>query len=124
MSVQHPTGPDGPNVDVIAGLRAIADFLQDHPELPVARWASVSLRAAGDDRPARETLAAVAAALGEQAVEARQYGGDVEIRGEFGPAMLRATARVSELVDPAPVAYEPIIAPEYSVKLRRVAVAS
>lgn len=111
MSVEHPTGLQGPNVDVIAGLRAAADFLALHPELPRARWASVSLRGGADFHQARETLTAVAAALGDRAVE-KLYSGDVEITGEFGPVVIRAAAKVSELADaaPEPVAYEPIIA--------------
>lgn len=103
--------PAGPNVEVVAGLRDLASFLEAHPELPCARWASVSLRAIHDEHPARETLELVAGALGERAVERCGWGSDVEIAGEFGPCQLRASASVAELTDPEPepVKYEPII---------------
>ncbi len=114
MIHEQPTHPDAPNAEVAAGLRDLAAFLDSHPELPAARWASVSLRAVNDRQPARETLELVARALGGRAAERRTYGGDVEIVGKFGPCALKASASVAELrlPEPAPLEYEPIIEPD------------
>jgi hypothetical protein len=114
MAVSDPTATRGShNLEVAAGLRNLAAFLEDHPELPSARWASVSLRAVRDGQPARQTLELIADALGEAASERRILGGDVEIFGDFGPCRLRASASVQELADlpPDQMPYEPIIKP-------------
>lgn len=109
MIHEHPTPPAGPNTDVAAGLRELATFLEDHPELPGARFAFVSLRANLDRQPARQTLELIARALGEQATERRTLSG-VEIAGEFGPCRLIASAATHELARNAPpIPYEPII---------------
>lgn len=86
-----------PNVEVVEGLRQIADWLEAHPELPRARWATVSLRAVDDGQPARRTLHQVAGALGLRAIERRTLDGDVDISGRFGPVRVRATAALGEL---------------------------
>lgn len=117
MSIFHPTPDLGcPNSEVVAGLRKLAAFLESHPELPRARFASVSLRAVTDGQPARETLELLASSLGTDAIEETVRGSDVEIRGEFGPVALRATASVRELADvpPEQLPYEPIISPVVS----------
>ena len=104
---------DNPNRDVIAGLREVADFLAAHPELPKACYALVSLRSQYDGwgtPPARETLTALAVALGDRATE--RGGGAPLIDGRFsGDVRVCAEAKVSELRDEpvAPVEYEPII---------------
>lgn len=112
MSIFHPTPDLGcPNSEVVAGLRKLATFLESHPELPRARFATVSLRAVTDGQPARETLELLATALGPDAIEDTVRGSDVEISGEFDAVTLKASASVRELADvpPEQLPYEPII---------------
>lgn len=105
----------GANSDLAAGLRELAGWLEDHPELHRASWATVSLRAAGDDQPARETLTLAAEALGEQVTESRRHhdGRDlVDVAGRFGPVKVIASAYLGELAQPGdePQDIEPITA--------------
>lgn len=117
MSI-HPTPSGGSNAEVAAGLRELAAFLERHPELPAARFACVSLRAARDGQPARETLELAASVLGARATEERLFAGDVSITAKFGPVALRASASIAELADTPPdqIPYQPIIKGEYSVR--------
>lgn len=98
-----------PNADVISGLRDAADWLAEHPELPPAYYASISFRSSYAAANAREDLAALAEALGENAAEA-QSGAEVLISGTFGPVRVSAAAQVAALAGvPVMPAYEPII---------------
>lgn len=109
-----PVGVVNPNAAVIAGLREVADLLEQHPELPAVWWASLSLREryakAARDR-ARDELTAVAAAFGDRAVETRQ-GSDISIEARFsGDVRLHADADINDLRDEPPLPeYDPIIA--------------
>lgn len=110
---------ENPNAEVIAGLREAADFLEQHPEMPAARYAWVVLRDRGygaSDPTAREELSAIADALGDRAEE-RESAGTVRIRGTFsGGVHVDGEAEVRHLLPSPPPApeYEPIIkrAPE------------
>jgi hypothetical protein len=112
VSALDPQGAYAHNLDVARGLREVADFLEQHSELPRAKWATITLRYhIGDNSPARETLTLIAQALGEKAVE-KEHSSEVIIEGRFaGNVRVDATAKRSELVDapPDPVEYEPII---------------
>ena len=108
------------NQDVAQGLREVAEFLEQHPELPDVTWASVLVRSqyvSLSKSPARETLTALAEALGERAVE-HGLGDPIVIKGQFsGGVGIEAHANRADLAGvPAPrvIEYEPIIKGERS----------
>lgn len=116
MTVVHDAADRGenPNVDLVAGLRDLADFLEQHPSLPPVRataWVPEHRWSEAARANARADLTAVAEALGERATE-KQTRSSVIIEGAFGPIGLRAEAQIGDLrtVVPPPVPeYEPII---------------
>ena len=107
------------NLDVAQGLREVAEFLEAHPELPAVEWAIVQVRYhVGAKSPARETLTALAEALGQRATESARRD-EVSIDGRFaGDVRVTASANVSDLagIPPVPVRveYEPILKGERS----------
>ncbi|HWF25197.1 MAG TPA: hypothetical protein VG275_07110 [Solirubrobacteraceae bacterium] len=115
-----PTPAVSSNPALAQGLRDLADWLDEHPELPDVRYTSACFHTRytlGTD--ARAELEVVARALGERAVEKRQDD-NVSIEGAFAPDRLltvRAEASVHQLrQEPVPVPdYEPIIDRPYTV---------
>jgi hypothetical protein len=101
---------DHPNAATIKGLREVADWLEEHPELPRPNYAAVSFRSAYTEKNAREELTVLAVALGERASEDAHYG-EVEIVGRFGNVRVSGAAKVQYLRAEAPIEpeYEPII---------------
>jgi hypothetical protein len=100
------------NCDLARGLREVADWLSEHPELPKFHG-FVNVSVWGEK--ARDDLTAVAAALGNRASESVDHYGDVRISADFGPVDVRASASPRylggvEVPKPRP-AYEPIIEP-------------
>jgi hypothetical protein len=121
MSTANDATPEGVTRPTVAdGLRAVADWLDLHPEVS-PRYAFVPVNASE-----REHLESLAAALGDRATEREIYGPDIEIAGEF-PGGVRVYGQVplkrlaSEPVKPK---YKPILKPaeasdgdEFSVKV-------
>ena len=69
---------------LIAGLRALADFLQDHPDVPAPRWADVYVfPPRGTDEQMRAEIDQIAARIGAEATD------DVGLRPLRGSASLR-----------------------------------
>jgi hypothetical protein len=101
-----------PNATTIEGLREVAAWLEQHPELPAAHYAAVSFRSAYAAANAREDLTALAVALGDRANES-VYNGEATISARFADTVrVSATAKVADLgPEPAsePPPYVPII---------------
>src|SRR5699024_2747884 len=80
---------------VITGLRALADFLEDHPEVPVSRYASgyLAYHPTGPDPAKRAEVARIATALDTTPTDlggghhvASRYVGPIEYRAVAIPA--------------------------------------
>ena len=116
-----PTGPqvavepDTINGKVANDLRRVADWLDEHPELPDVKWAHVAVRDTYslDGSNARKELATVAAALGPWAVEQLKQD-RVTISCKFGSVSVEANALVTDLGgEKTVVKYDPIIPVEH-----------
>ena len=111
------TAVEHPNADLISGLREVVDWLEQHPELPHAAWASLCF---GYEikRDARERLTQLAEALGERAKEDRNFD-RISLGSMFGgPRGLNvfATAKKRDLVHETPLPEpEPILKPKADV---------
>ncbi|WP_433228993.1 hypothetical protein [Actinomadura formosensis] len=90
----NPTGQTSPTVpgdlfarhQTIAGLRALADFLEDNPAVPVKEYGahySVHTRV-GDDAAAAAEVDQVAALLGAEVTDDRPRGGHYIASKTFG----------------------------------------
>jgi hypothetical protein len=122
MSTTNDPTPEGVTRPTVAdGLRAVADWLDKHPEVS-PRYAFVPVNASE-----REHLESLADALGDRATEHEVYGPNIEIVGVF-PGGVRVYGQVplerlaSEPVKPK---YDPILKPaevsegdEFSVKVQ------
>ena len=83
---------------LIAGLRALADLLQDHPDVPAPRWADVyvfPLR--GTDEQIRAEIDQIAARIGTAVTDDTDHGHYAASR-YLGPVQYRAVA-ISEHPD-------------------------
>ncbi len=88
MSYANADERDG----LIAGLRALADFLQDHPDVPAPRWADVYVfPPRGTDEEMRPEIDQIAARIDAEATDHASYGHYVASR-HFGPVQYRAVA--------------------------------
>lgn len=107
---------NGPNLDVAQDLRDVAEWLEQHPELPKVSWAAIRLRQAlADD--ARAALTAVAEALGDRAAERFEYD-EVRIVGAFGRVTVTAAASPGALGGvKSTIKYDPIIPLALEVEL-------
>lgn len=95
-----------PSQATIDGLREVADWLEQHPELATVAHATVSF-GYGIERNARARLTELAAALGERATESRWHD-SVTISGRFaGEVRVSADAKKRALIDDAPPLPEP-----------------
>jgi hypothetical protein len=73
----------------IAGLRALADFLESNPAVPVGRYAGCELHvfpADDGDAAGRAAVDQVAAVLGVPVTDDTATGGHYYARRSFGPA--------------------------------------
>jgi hypothetical protein len=77
---------------LIAGLRALAAFLQGHPDVPAPRWAYVYVFPShGAYEEMRAEIDQIAARIGAAATGNAAYGHYVASR-HFGPVQYRAVA--------------------------------
>jgi hypothetical protein len=77
---------------LIAGLRALADFLQDHPDVPAPRWADIYVFPPhGIDEQMRAEIDQIAAHIGTVVTDDTDYGHYAASR-HFGPVQYRAVA--------------------------------
>jgi hypothetical protein len=77
---------------LVAGFRALADFLQDHPDVPAPRWADVYVfPPRGTDGQMRAEIDQIAARIGAEPIDDTAYGHYAAAR-RFGPVQYRAVA--------------------------------
>ena len=77
---------------LIAGFRALADFLEDHPDVPAPSWADVYVfPSRGTDEEMRAEIDQIAARIGAEATDNAAYGQYVASR-HYGPVQYRAVA--------------------------------
>ena len=78
---------------LIAGFRALADFLQDHPDVPAPRWADVMVFPPdATDEEMRAEIDQIAARIGAEPVDRTAVGGHYTASRSFGPVEYRAVA--------------------------------
>ena len=83
---------------LIDGLRALADFLQRHPDVPAPRWADVYVfPPRGTDEQIRAEIDQIAARIGAEPTGDAAYGHYAAAR-LFGPVQYKAVA-ISENPD-------------------------
>ncbi len=76
---------------LITGLRALAQFLSDHPEVPAPRWADVLVFPPdGTDGEKRAEIDVIAAHIGAAPLET--VSGHYGVSLSFGPVQYRAVA--------------------------------
>jgi hypothetical protein len=77
---------------LIDGLRALAAFLQDHPDVPAPRWADVYVFPPhGADEQMRAEIDQIAARIGTVVTDDANHGYYAAAR-HFGPVKYRAVA--------------------------------
>jgi hypothetical protein len=77
---------------LITGFRALADFLEDHPDVPAPRWADVYVfPPPGADGQMRAEIDRIAARIGAEPTDNAAYGHYAAAR-LFGPVQYRAVA--------------------------------
>lgn len=77
---------------LIAGLRALAAFLQDHPDVPAPRWADLYVFPPRDaDEQMRAEIDQIAARIGTVVTDDANHGHYAASR-HFGPVQYRAVA--------------------------------
>ena len=77
---------------LIVGLRALATFLRDHPDVPAPRWADIYVfPPRGTDEQMRAEIDQIAARIGTVATDNADHGHYVASR-HFGPVQYRAVA--------------------------------
>jgi len=78
---------------LIAGFRALADFLQDHPDVPAPYWADVMVFPShSTDEEMRAEIDQIAARIGAEPVDRTAVGGHYTASRRFGPVEYRAVA--------------------------------
>jgi len=78
--------------NVIAGLRLLADYLEDHPDIPVAPlgWDLSTYALHGDETQRRADVDKIAAALGVPVDDDTGHGGHYTAARTFGLITYRA----------------------------------
>jgi hypothetical protein len=77
---------------LIAGFRALADFLQGHPDVPAPRWAYVYVfPPRGTDEQMQAEIDQIAARIGTGVTNDAEHGNYAASR-HFGPVQYRAVA--------------------------------
>lgn len=76
---------------LIAGFRALADFLQDHPDVPAPCWADVMVFPPHcTEGEMRAEIDQIAARIGAEPVDRTAGGGHYTASRRFGPVEYRA----------------------------------
>jgi hypothetical protein len=83
----------GERSSLIAGLRALATFLEDHPDVPAPRWADVMVFPADcTDHEAQVEVDTIAALIGSDVYDETANQGHYTTSRGFGPVEYRAVA--------------------------------
>ena len=78
--------------DLIDGLRVMASFLTDHPDVPAPRFADVMVFPEGTDPEKRASIDEIASHIGTFTHDATAQGGHYTTSRSFGPVEYRAVA--------------------------------
>jgi len=93
----------GERGSLIAGLRALARFLEDHPDVPAPRWADVMVfPPGGTDREAQAEVDTIAALIGSEVKDDTASKGHYTSSRSFGPVEYRAVAIPGRDKKPSP----------------------
>jgi hypothetical protein len=80
-------------IDLISGLRALADFLERSPEIPAPRWADVMVFPSSSiDQENRQDVDYIAVLIGAGVDDETGHGGHYTASRKFGPVEYRAIA--------------------------------
>ena len=83
----------GERGSLIAGLRALATFLEEHPAVPAPRWTDVMVFPPGStDREAQREVDAIASLVGSEISDQTAADGHYTTSRGFGPVQFRAVA--------------------------------
>lgn len=78
---------------LIAGLRALARFLEENPHVPAPRWTDMLVFPPGcADRDAQAEVDAIAALIGSEVSDETSGDGHYTTSRDFGPVQYRAVA--------------------------------
>jgi len=92
MTYANPAERD----DLIAGLRALAAFLTEHPDIPTPRWTDVMVFPEGSDADAQAEVNEIATRIGAEITDATTCGGHYTTSRAFGPVEYKAVAIPTE----------------------------
>jgi hypothetical protein len=97
----------GERGSLVAGLRALARFLEDYPDVPAPRWADVMVFPPGStDREAQAEVDTVAALIGSEVNDDTARGGHYTTSRSFGPVEYRAVAIPGRDRKPSPAQHD------------------
>ncbi len=83
----------GERGSLIAGLRALARFLEEHPGVPAPRWTDVLLFPPGStDCDTQTAIDAIAVLIGSEVNDDTADDGHYTTSRDFGPVQYRAVA--------------------------------
>lgn len=118
MSTTPDTPATGQRLEVIAGLRALADFLEETPAAPTPTWLGATCYHYGERRELD---------LDQFVEEARAIGGQVCIEDDavvalraFGPVTYKAKAPANAILEKRPVEREEFVLPPELAELTGV----
>lgn len=78
--------------DLIKGLRSLAAFLSEHPDVPAPRWADLMVFPDGSDSEMRAEVYVIGTRIGAATNDATASGGHYTTRRSFGPVEYKAVA--------------------------------
>jgi hypothetical protein len=83
----------GDRTRLIAGFRALAEFLEENRDAPAPRWTQVMVFASdGSDEEMKAEIDRVAESIGAEIEDERSYGGHYRALRHFGPVEYSAVA--------------------------------
>lgn len=89
----HNYADDSERAQLIAGFRALATFLEDQPDVPAPRWASILVFPPdGADSEKQSEIDRIAALIKTEPVDDTADGGHYTASAYFGPVEYRAVA--------------------------------
>ena len=93
----------GERCSLIAGLRALATFLEDHPGVPAPRWTDVLVfPPASTDREMQRAVDTIAALIGSEVSDETAGNSHYTTSRSFGPVQYRAVAIPVRVRNPSP----------------------
>jgi hypothetical protein len=94
---------DAERGSLIAGLRALATFLEEHPGVPAPRWTDVLVFPPGStDREMQREVDAIAALIESEVSDETAADSHYTTSRDFGPVQYRAVAIPVRVRNPSP----------------------